>query len=105
MSAPKMSFKPFETRERFYVERFEDGDKMRCQLVDAMCGMTLGMGSMKEANDTATFARAYVKKHGDIDLGSFPYEIDAPLSYDSMLDDRVWYLVDGKPVVGAEYSE
>ena len=98
MAAPKMTFKPFETRERFYIERFEDGGKMRCQLVDAMCGMTLGMETMKEAKDTATFARDYVKKHGDIDLGSFPYSIDAPLSYDSMLDDRDWYLVDGKMV-------
>ena len=63
---------------RFYVERMDDA----WQLVDAAYGVTLGTPTKRAATDAARFARHYIARHGDIDLGSFPCSVDDPLTYD-----------------------
>lgn len=62
---------------RFFVERIGDD----WQVVDWAYAATLGADIKAQATEIARMARAYVKKHGDIDFGSFPYTLDQPLEY------------------------
>lgn len=101
-------FKKHQTRGRFHASRgpVEDG-RQWWDLVDTLDGYCVTFFTRVEAEDAAKFARAYVKKWGDIDLGSFPYSLDTPLSY---CDDRYpqddieaymprpWPISEGKPL-------
>lgn len=62
-----------KVRGRFAVEK-TDG----WTLVDYGTGMCVSFDTKREAGHAATFARAYVKRWGGIDLGSFPYSINEP---------------------------
>jgi len=70
-----MTYKLYQTRGRFFVAPSEniDGGWM---LVDTLDGTLVDFRCRNHANKAARFARAYVRKHGDIDLASFPYELD-----------------------------
>jgi hypothetical protein len=70
-------YKPYQTRGRFYVERLDEG----WNVVDDLDAYCVNTTTKREAEDLATFARQYVKQHGDIDFGSFPHSLDPPLSY------------------------
>lgn len=89
------TFKRYQTRGRFCVEPYGDNDGW--QLVDNLDGYTIWQRSRRAAQEAATFAREYVKAHGDIDLGAFPYDVDTPLRYDRYPGDedrRPWPMVD-----------
>lgn len=60
-----------KVRGRFVVTR-EDG----WTVGDSLTGMCVSFDTKSEAEEAATFARAYTKKWGGIDLGSFPYSLD-----------------------------
>jgi hypothetical protein len=59
---------------RIYVFH-EDG----WQIGDAKYGSCLCLDNKTQAQYAAKFARAYIRKHGDIDLGQFPFTLDTPL--------------------------
>lgn len=61
-------------RGRIYVFH-EDG----WQIGDAKTGMCLCLDSKAQAERAALFARAYIRRHGDINLGSFPHTLETPL--------------------------
>lgn len=61
-------------RGRIYVFH-EDG----WQIGDALYHTSLCLRSKTEAEQAARFARAYIRKHGDIDLGQFPFTLETPL--------------------------
>jgi hypothetical protein len=63
-------------RGRFYVQRDEDG----WTVVDSATTGCLSWPTKKEAQDAAAFARAYVKRWGDIDFQTFPYHIEQPFA-------------------------
>lgn len=82
-------FKPYETRGRFYVE-YQDREWL---VIDAHSSKLIGFERKASALDAAWFCRAYVKRHGDIDLALFPWSIDDPLQYepdDDVLDPLPW---------------
>jgi len=88
-------FRPFQANGRFYVERIES----HWQVVDAHSSKVLSFEKRADAEDAATFARAYVRRHGDIDLGSFPWAIDSALHYeDDPGGHRPWRVSDGRIV-------
>jgi hypothetical protein len=90
-------WKPFETRGRFSIEK----ESNWC-IIDWHTGKLVGFDTKTEAQDNIKFVRQYVKKHGDIDLGSFPWDINTPMRYeDDPSDDRPWRIIHGK-VVNAE---
>lgn len=100
----KTDFKPYQTKNRFWVEKMnKERDAVGAQVVDAIPGgTTVGASSVREAEDMARFARAYVKRHGDIDLACFPYSIDQELLYDRPVndpetDERPWYFGPNAP--------
>lgn len=94
-------FKPYETRGRFYVEWQSDGEWL---VIDAHSSKVVGFDTKAQALDAACFCRAYVKRHGDIDLASFPYSIDDPLQYepDDVLDPLPWKMA--VPIKNAQYN-
>lgn len=61
-------------RGRIYVFH-EDG----WQIGDERTGMCLCLDSKTQAQECARFARAYIRRHGDINLGQFPFSLDTPL--------------------------
>jgi hypothetical protein len=73
-----MATKP-KIRGRFYVEHDRDG----YTLVDALYGSCVSFESMRQAQRNATFARAYVRKWGEINVQSFPYTLDDPWTAES----------------------
>jgi hypothetical protein len=85
------TFKKGQTRGRFYIEKEENW----C-LIDSIDGTLVGFDTKIEAEESASFARAYVKRHGDIDFLSFPYDLDQELYYDvsgcreGFLEARPW---------------
>lgn len=83
------SYKPYQTRGRFYLEESENipGGWM---VVDRLDGCLVDFENFTQASDHAAFFRAYVKKHGDIDLLTVPYSLETPLSYDEGIDKRGW---------------
>jgi hypothetical protein len=91
MKEMSRTFKQFQTRGRFVVEPSENipGGWM---LVDTLDGCLVDFESQMQAKKAATFARAYVKKHGDIDLASFPWDLDTPYNFDDWegRDPRPW---------------
>lgn len=84
-------FKPYQTHGRFSVELI-GGRGEGWNLIDNLDGYCLEYDTKAEALVAKQFAVAYVKLHGDIDLGSFPYDLNSPLTY---CDDR--YSYDGIP--------
>lgn len=73
---------------RFTIERSEDG----YQLVDWAYATTLGSTYRYLAVEDKYTARAYVKRWGDIDLGSFPYDLGDELHYDDPADIEQWWV-------------
>jgi len=72
---------------RFTVERAAEG----YDLVDWAYGTVLGFERRYEAVEMRRFAKAYVKRWGDIDLESAPYTLDDELNYDDPARiDRFW---------------
>lgn len=63
------------SRNRFYVEDTREGGD-GWTLVDTRTAQCVSFETRREANQAATFARAYVRHWGRIDLGSFPYTLD-----------------------------
>lgn len=70
-------YKPYQTGGRFYVERLDEG----WNVVDDLDAYCVNTATKREAENLAAFARQYVRRHGDIDFGSFPHSLDQPLSY------------------------
>lgn len=62
-------------RGRFYIEHNDDG---WC-VVDSYHGLVLANDTRREAEQMATFSRAYVRKWGDINFDSFPFSVNEPL--------------------------
>jgi hypothetical protein len=64
-----------KVRGRFYILRDEDGWTVvdSAEHADGGC---LSFETRREAEGAATFARAYVRKWGDVDFQSFPYSLD-----------------------------
>jgi hypothetical protein len=46
--------------------------------VDNRYNTCLWLKTKRDAEECCTFARAYVKRHGDINFNSFPYNLDTP---------------------------
>jgi hypothetical protein len=67
---------PRKVRGRFAVEHDCDG----WTVVDYAYGLSISSDTRAEAERMATFARAYVKKHGDINFDSFPYSMREELT-------------------------
>jgi hypothetical protein len=79
---------------RIYVEKMEaETPDVRWQVNDAAYTTCLGFRTKAEATDAASFARAYIKEHGDIDFCSFPYSIDDELHYCNIEDIERWWAV------------
>lgn len=78
-------FKRYQTRNRFQITD-ETG---RWQIVDWKDTTCLDCASKNEASKLATFCRAYVKRHGDIDLNSVPLDLDQALHYDAGTSTRL----------------
>lgn len=74
------------------MPRFEvDGSRGNWMVYDWAYAKSLAFDLRKEADAAARFARAYVKRHGDIDFDSFPYEITQELHYDNPDDiEHFW---------------
>ncbi len=72
---------------RFVVERLTDG----WQVVDNAYATVIGTDTKREATEAARFARQYVKRHGDIDFGSFPWSLEHSLRYDNETDIDQWW--------------
>lgn len=62
---------------RFYIEREDNW-----LLIDSTDGTLVGFDTKADALWARKFSRKYVRLHGDIDLLTFPYTLDEPLSYD-----------------------
>lgn len=100
---PRCKYSPFQTRGRFYIENM--GGEW-C-VIDELTSKLVGFETQSQAREAASFARAYVKRHGDIDLGSFPYGLDDKVHYeDDPNDQRPFKIIDGTvkwlAVVGGE---
>lgn len=86
MTTTEAQFKKYQSRGRFIVEPGGRDDERRLwDLIDNLDGYCVTFFTRKDANDAKKLARSYVEKWGDIDLGSFPYDLNTPLSY---CDDR-----------------
>lgn len=70
---------PEKIRGRFYVLR-EDG----WTVADAAYGNCVSFDTKSEAEGAATFCRAYCRRHGDINLESFPFSLEQPLDSESI---------------------
>lgn len=68
---------------RFYIVKSEDGG---WDTIDDKYGMILNHDTKIQALDCATFSREYVKRHGDINFGMFPYTYDQPFEEKEKLD-------------------
>ena len=72
--------------------RFEvSGSRGQWDLIDWAYATVINFDRKADALAFATFARAYVKRHGDIDLRSMPYTLDDPLGYDDPEDVELWW--------------
>lgn len=98
-----MSYLPFRPRGRFYlVDTREGGDGWT--LADDLDGSCVSFANRAQAEAAAGFARAYVRRHGDIDLQAFPYRLTSPLSYahadpfSNGRSSRPWGLRDGQVI-------
>lgn len=100
MSAP---YRPFAPRGRFYLVDTRDGGD-GWTLADDLDGSCVSFDTKAAADDAARFARRYVKRHGDIDLQSFPFQMDQPLTYcdddpfGPARESRTWAILDGQVV-------
>lgn len=92
VKAPR--FKEFQSRGRFFIER--EGDET-WQVVDEIDGTLIGFQTKREAEEAATFARDYVRRHGDIDFLSFPYSWDQALSYCNRQSTELEILLEVRP--------
>lgn len=96
-------YRPFAPRGRFYLVDTRDGGD-GWTLADDFDGSCVSFGTKSEAEDAARFARAYVKRHGDIDLQSFPFRLDQPLNYCDddpfapSRESRTWAILNGEVV-------
>jgi hypothetical protein len=54
------------------------------QLNDYVYGNYFTAESRNDARELLAFAKAYVQRHGDIDLNAFPGDLDSPLHYDNI---------------------
>ena len=94
-------FKPFDCVGRFMVcnEGKDSQGKTVWLLVDNLDSSIVSFEAKRSAAQAATFARDYVRTHGDIDLQSFPYAYDQRLRYAEYQShecrDRVWYFDNG----------
>lgn len=79
---PVHSFKMYQVRGRIEVLPSENipGGWM---VVDNLDGYLVDFYNYSQAIDAARFARAYIRKHGDIYFGSFPYTLTQPLLIES----------------------
>lgn len=68
-------------RGRFAVEQCDGWT-----LADYETFMCVSFETKREAEEAAKFARAYVRRWGGIDLGSFPYSLDE--AWDGTVDER-----------------
>lgn len=73
------TWKAHRTKNRFFITD-ETG---HWQVVDEKDTTCFDCTSKREAQLFATFCRAYVKRHGDIDLNSVPWDLKSALHYDS----------------------
>lgn len=78
---PEPVFKPHQPRGRFTVELVGARGE-GWNTIDNLDGACLESNTRDDAENMATFARAYVKRHGDVDFNSFPYKLEDPLVYD-----------------------
>lgn len=94
------TFAPFTGNGRFYLERQDLDDGTEWLVVDAHTAKVVGAPTKTEATAMAAFAREYVRRHGDIDLGVFPCDIGQTLRYedDDENDERPWRIDGGKVV-------
>lgn len=85
MKSNKRKFRKGEVWGRFEVEPSYEGWNM----IDNFDCCVVEVETKREALEIAAFAREYVRRHGDIDVNSFPYTLDALLHYhrDTV---RVW---------------
>jgi hypothetical protein len=91
------TYRPYQWRGRFVVEPIGPRGE-GWNLIDDLDGGCLEFHTKAEAEAAATFARAYVRKYGDIDLNSFPYDLESPVSY-AEDTERPWPpLSDSTPV-------
>lgn len=77
----------FRARGRFYVIRSENNPPW--MLIDRIDGTCVDFRTRREAEDEARFCREYVQKWGDIDLATYPWNLDTPLRYEPW-EGRDW---------------
>lgn len=84
-----LDFKKYQVRGRIEVTLTGDG----WTVVDNFDSYLVGCKNKTQALDVARFARAYIREHGDIYFGSFPYSIDDPLPTDFEqldIEEHLW---------------
>lgn len=75
----KTTFKKGQVRNRITLWRPETVAVGEWTMVDELDSFIVGFSTRTDAEAAARFARAYIRKHGDIYFGSFPYSLDQPL--------------------------
>lgn len=87
---------------RIYVEHMPHEDpSCRWQVSDAAYAVCVGFRTKREATEAASFYRAYIKRHGDIDLCSVPWSLDDELHYDDPERYERWWAVEYPPKAAA----
>lgn len=74
---------------RFYVYR-GDADEGWVVVDDAYATVLTGFSNLKEVRGFRKFVNEYVKRWGDIDFRSMPYNLNDPLHYDDPEAVREW---------------
>lgn len=69
---------PSEIKNRFYVEKADDGG---FDLIDDKYGMVINFENKTSAEHAAKFSRDYVKVWGDIDFSRFPTDLNTKLQF------------------------
>lgn len=72
---------------RFVVERQEED----WLLADYQYGSGLQFESRRAAEEAATFAREYVRRHGDINFDSFPFSLTEELDHQQLQGLKDWH--------------
>lgn len=80
-------YRRHQPRGRFYIERDLDG----WELVDALDGYCVTFETRARAQEARRFAAQYVRKWGDIDFATFPYDLTTPLRYEP--EKEKWHSV------------
>ena len=73
-----------KSRARLYTEHDGDG----WTLIDDKYGGCVSFATRQEARDALNFSRAFIARHGDLNMFSYPYTLDSPLSWPTGADPR-----------------